>query len=471
MKPLFEHQLNVNRRYFFGRMGLGLAALSSLWHRDAGGALPGLPHFAAKAKRVIYLFQSGAPSQMDLFDPKPALANKRGVDLPDSIRKGQRLTGMTATQEKFPLAPTIYDFKKHGQSGIELSELLPHTANIVDEMCLIRTIHTQAINHDPAITFFQTGAQLAGRPSIGSWLSYGLGSLNENLPAFVALVSGSGGQPLYDRLWGSGFLPSKYQGVKFRSVGDPVLFLSNPSGLDAKTRRRMLDDLGKLNQLNLEKFGDPEIATRIAQYEMAYRMQTSVPELLDTSKEPESVKKTYGPDVKKRGTFAANCLLARRLCERGVRFVQLFHRGWDHHRILPTELPKLTKATDQPTAALLNDLKTRGLLKDTLVVWGGEFGRTVYCQGKLTPTNYGRDHHPRCFSIWLAGAGIKRGVTIGETDDFSYNIAADPVHIHDLHATMFHCLGIDHKRLTFKYQGRHHRLTDVHGKLVKKMLD
>ena len=470
MNPLTERRLNTNRRYFFGRMGLGLAALSSLWDRDATGALEELPHFAAKAKRVIYLFQSGAPSQMDLFDPKPALANKRGQDLPDSIRKGQRLTGMTATQEKFPLAPTIYKFNKHGQSGMELSELLPHTGKIADEICLIRTIHTQAINHDPAITFFQTGSQLAGRPSIGSWLSYGLGSLNENLPTFVALVSGSGGQPLYDRLWGNGFLPSKYQGVKFRSVGDPVLFLSNPDGLDAETRRRMLDDLGKLNQLNLGKFGDPEIATRIAQYEMAYRMQTSVPDLLDTSKEPEKVTKAYGPDVKKRGTFAANCLLARRLCERGVRFVQLFHRGWDHHLKLPTELPKLTKATDQPTAALLKDLKTRGLLEDTLVVWGGEFGRTVYCQGKLTATDYGRDHHPRCFSIWLAGAGIKPGVTIGETDDFSYNVAKDPVHVHDLHATMLHCLGIDHKRLTFQYQGRHHRLTDVHGKLVKKML-
>ena len=470
MNPLTESRLNTNRRYFFGRMGLGLAALSSLWNRDAAGALQGLPHFAAKAKRVIYLFQSGAPSQMDLFDPKPALANRRGQNLPDSIRKGQRLTGMTATQEEFPLAPTIYKFDKHGQSGMELSELLPHTSKIADEICLIRTIHTQAINHDPAITFFQTGAQLAGRPSIGSWVSYGLGSLNENLPTFVALVSGSGGQPLYDRLWGNGFLPSKYQGVKFRSVGDPVLFLSNPDGLDPGTRRRMLDDLGKLNQLTLGKFGDPEIATRIAQYEMAYRMQTSVPELLDISKEPEKVTKAYGPDVKRRGTFAANCLLARRLCERGVRFVQLFHRGWDHHLRLPDELPKLTKATDQPTAALLNDLRTRGLLEDTLVVWGGEFGRTVYCQGKLTTTDYGRDHHPRCFSIWLAGAGIRSGVTIGETDDFSYNVAKDPVHVHDLHATILHCLGIDHKRLTFQYQGRHHRLTDVHGKLVEKIL-
>ncbi|MBO66510.1 MAG: sulfatase, partial [Actinobacteria bacterium] len=362
MNPLAEHQLNINRRYFFGRMGLGMAALAGLSHREAGGALPGLPHFAPKAKRVIYLFQSGAPSQLDLFDHKPELAKRRGEDLPDSIRKGQRLTGMTATQEKFPLAPSIYKFQKHGRSGLELSELLAHTGKIADELCLIRTLHTQAINHDPAITFFQTGAQLAGRPSIGSWLSYGLGSLNENLPAFVALVSGTGGQPLYDRLWGSGFLPSKFQGVKFRSVGDPVLFLSNPTGLDTKTRRRMLDDLGKLNQLNLNKFGDPEIATRIAQYEMAYRMQTSVPELLDTSKEPERVTKAYGPDVAKRGTFAANCLLARRLCERGVRFVQLFHRGWDQHRNLPTDLPKMTRATDQPTAALLNDLKERGLL-------------------------------------------------------------------------------------------------------------
>ena len=470
MNLLAEHQLNINRRYFFGRMGLGMAALAGLSHQEAGAALPGLPHFAPKAKRVIYLFQSGAPSQLDLFDNKPGLAARRGEDLPDSIRKGQRLTGMTATQEKFPVAPSIYKFKKHGRAGLELSELLSHTGTIADELCLIRTLHTQAINHDPAITFFQTGAQLSGRPSIGSWLSYGLGSLNENLPAFVALVSGTGGQPLYDRLWGSGFLPSKFQGVKFRSVGDPVLFLSNPTGLDTKTRRRMLDDLGKLNQLNLNKFGDPEIATRIAQYEMAYRMQTSVPELLDTSNEPERVTQAYEPDVSKRGTFAANCLLARRLCERGVRFVQLFHRGWDQHRNLPADLPKMTRATDQPTAALLNDLKERGLLKDTLVVWGGEFGRTVYCQGKLTQTNYGRDHHPRCFSMWLAGAGIRRGVNIGETDDFSYNITKDPVHIHDLHATMLHCLGIDHKRLTFKYQGRHHRLTDVHGKLVKKML-
>ena len=331
-------------------------------------------------------------------------------------------------------------------------------------------MHTEAINHDPAITFFQTGAQLSGRPSIGSWLSYGLGSLNENLPAFVALVSGEGGQPLYDRLWGSGFLPSKYQGVKFRSVGDPVLFLSDPKGIGRETRRRMLDDLSALNELNRERFGDPEIATRIAQYEMAYRMQTSVPELLDTSKEPEHITKTYGPDVAKRGTYAANCLLARRLCERGVRFVQLFHRGWDHHTDLPEKITDLTRATDQPTAALLADLKQRGLLKDTLVVWGGEFGRTIYCQGKLTRENYGRDHHPRCFSLWLAGAGVRGGMVHGETDDFSYNITRDPVHVHDLHATMLHLMGIDHERLTFKYQGRHHRLTDVHGELVKPIM-
>ena len=470
MNPLAEYQLNINRRYFFGRMGLGMAALAGLSHREAGGALPGLPHFAPKAKRVIYLFQSGAPSQLDLFDNKPGLAARRGEDLPDSIRKGQRLTGMTATQEKFPVAPSIYKFKKHGRAGLELSELLSHTGTIADELCLIRTLHTQAINHDPAITFFQTGAQLAGRPSIGSWLSYGLGSLNENLPAFVALVSGTGGQPLYDRLWGSGFLPSKFQGVKFRSVGDPVLFLSNPTGLDTKTRRRMLDDLGKLNQLNLNKFGDPEIATRIAQYEMAYRMQTSVPELLDTSNEPERVTQAYGPDVSKRGTFAANCLLARRLCERGVRFVQLFHRGWDQHEHLPRDHRRQCEDTDQATAGLIIDLEDRGMLDDTLVIWGGEFGRTIYCQGKLTRENYGRDHHPRCFTMWLAGGGVAAGTTYGATDDFSYNVAENPVHVHDLNATILRLLGIDHLRLTHRFQGRNHRLTDVHGKVVSKIL-
>ena len=406
-----------------------------------------------------------------MIDAGRYLGNRRERSGPrDSIRKGQRLTGMTATQDRFPVAPSRYRFNAHGQSGTELSELLPHPAKYADDLCVIRSMHTEAINHDPAITFFQTGAQLSGRPSIGSWLSYGLGSLNENLPAFVALVSGEGGQPLYDRLWGSGFLPSKYQGVKFRSVGDPVLFLSDPKGIGRETRRRMLDDLSALNELNRERFGDPEIATRIAQYEMAYRMQTSVPELLDTSKEPEHITKTYGPDVAKRGTYAANCLLARRLCERGVRFVQLFHRGWDHHTDLPEKITDLTRATDQPTAALLADLKQRGLLKDTLVVWGGEFGRTIYCQGKLTRENYGRDHHPRCFSLWLAGAGVRGGMVHGETDDFSYNITRDPVHVHDLHATMLHLMGIDHERLTFKYQGRHHRLTDVHGELVKPIM-
>ena len=470
MNPMIDQQLNTNRRYFFGRLGLGAAALAMLGRQAGQGAPATGLHFAPKVKRVIYLFQSGAPSQMDLFDPKPKMARLFGDDLPDSIRKGQRLTGMTATQDRFPVAPSRYRFKAHGQSGTELSELLPHTAKHADDLCVIRSMHTEAINHDPAITFFQTGAQLSGRPSIGSWLSYGLGSLNENLPAFVALVSGEGGQPLYDRLWGSGFLPSKFQGVKFRSVGDPVLFLSDPKGIGRETRRQMLDDLSALNELNRERFGDPEIATRIAQYEMAYRMQTSVPELLDTSKEPEHITKTYGPDVAKRGTYAANCLLARRLCERGVRFVQLFHRGWDHHTDLPEKITDLTRATDQPTAALLADLKQRGLLKDTLVVWGGEFGRTIYCQGKLTRENYGRDHHPRCFSLWLAGAGVRGGMVHGETDDFSYNITRDPVHVHDLHATMLHLMGVDHERLTFKYQGRHHRLTDVHGKLVKPIM-
>ena len=422
-----------------------------------------VPHFAPKAKRVVHLFMNGGPSQVDTFDPKPMLTQWHGKPLPVKNFRTERHTGHAMGSP--------YKFKRYGQSGLPVSEIFAKTAAAAaDDLCVIRSMHTEAINHDPAITFFQTGAQLSGRPSIGSWLSYGLGSLNENLPAFVALVSGEGGQPLYDRLWGSGFLPSKYQGVKFRSVGDPVLFLSDPKGIGRETRRRMLDDLSALNELNRERFGDPEIATRIAQYEMAYRMQTSVPELLDTSKEPEHITKTYGPDVAKRGTYAANCLLARRLCERGVRFVQLFHRGWDHHTDLPEKITDLTRATDQPTAALLADLKQRGLLKDTLVVWGGEFGRTIYCQGKLTRENYGRDHHPRCFSLWLAGAGVRGGMVHGETDDFSYNITRDPVHVHDLHATMLHLMGIDHERLTFKYQGRHHRLTDVHGKLVKPIM-
>ena len=461
----FSH-LQSTRRQFLGTTGLGALALAA----ESNGAT----HFPARAKRVIYLFQSGAPSQLDLFDHKPGLKARFGTDLPDSIRQGQRLTGMTATQERFPVAPSKFAFAQHGQSGAWLSELLPHTARMADEICLIKTMHTEAINHDPAITFFQTGAQLAGRPSMGSWASYGLGTENRDLPAFVALLSNGTGnpmdQPLYDRLWGSGFLPTRHQGIKFRSDGDPVLFLSNPDGLDRPARRRMLDDLTKLNQLQLAEFGDPEIATRIAQYELAYRMQTSVPALTDVSKEPESAFELYGPEARKPGTFAANCLLARRLAERGVRFIQLFHRGWDQHTKLPKQIAGQCSDTDQPSAGLLQDLKQRGLLDDTLVVWGGEFGRTVYSQGRLTNEDYGRDHHPRCFTIWMAGGGIKRGITHGETDDYSYNIVRDPVHVHDLHATMLHCLGMDHTRLTFKFQGRHHRLTDVHGKVVKALL-
>jgi len=472
----------MTRRHFFSvtSSGLGIAALASLLAEDlpaasaSPGGLPGLPHFAPKARRVIYLFQSGAPSQMDLFDYKPKLASLRATELPDSVRMGQRLTGMTATQASFPVAPSIFRFAQHGESGAWLSELLPYTARVVDELCFIKSMHTEAINHDPAITFFQTGAQQAGRPSIGSWLAYGLGSENRDLPAFVVMVSqGSGNpgdQPLYDRLWGSGFLPSTYQGVKFRSGGDPVLFLSDPPGFDRQARRRFLDDLAAMNEMNLKEFGDPEIATRIAQYEMAYRMQASVPELTDLSKEPERTFELYGPDARKPGTFAANCLLARRLAERGVRFVQLFHRGWDQHNKLPAQIRGQCRDTDQASAALIQDLKERGMLEDTLVVWGGEFGRTVYCQGRLTEDDYGRDHHPRCFTIWMAGGGIKAGITHGETDDYCYNIVRDPVHVHDLHATILHCLGIDHTRLTFKFQGRHFRLTDVHGKVVKQIL-
>jgi hypothetical protein len=483
MNPLLENALLMTRRHFFGRAsaGIGIAALATLLNRDrsataasAPSAIQGLPHFKPRARRVIYLFQSGAPSQMDLFDYKPRLNDLRGTELPDSIRKGQRLTGMTSGQLSFPVAPSRFKFARHGKSSAWVSDLMPHTARVVDEMCFIKSMFTEAINHDPAITFFQTGAQLAGRPSMGAWLSYGLGSENENLPAFVAMVSqGTGNpadQPLYDRLWGSGFLPTKYQGIKFRSVGDPVLYLSNPAGFGKATRRRMLDDLARLNRLKLEEAGDPEITTRIAQYEMAYRMQTSVPELTDISREPRRVLDMYGPNVRKPGTFAANCLLARRLAERGVRFIQLFHRGWDQHLHLPKQIAGQCSDTDQPSAALVSDLKQRGLLDDTLVVWGGEFGRTVYCQGKLTAEDYGRDHHPRCFTIWLAGGGIKGGISYGDTDDYCYNITRDGVHVHDLHATILHCLGIDHTRLTFKFQGRHYRLTDVHGNVVKKIL-
>ncbi len=487
MDPILERYQQLTRRHFFGlsSVGIGTAVLSSLLNDDLSAASPrtdgpsttgglaGLPHFAPKAKRVIYLFQSGGPSQMDLFDYKPLLDNMRATDLPDSIRQGQRLTGMTATQTSFPVAPSIFKFKQHGQSGAWISDLMPRTAKLADDLSFIKTMNTTAINHDPAVTFFQTGFQLAGRPSIGAWLSYGLGTLNEDLPSFVVMVSkgtGRSGQPLYNRLWGSGFLPTRYQGVKFRGVGDPVLYLSNPPGIDQDDRRRFLDDLAKMNELKHDEFGDPEISTRIAQYEMAYRMQSSVPELTELSGEPEKTFEAYGPDSRKRGTYAANCLLARRLAERGVRFVQLFHRGWDQHAELPKGIRAQTKDTDQPTAALIQDLKDRGMLDDTLVVWGGEFGRTVYSQGKLTADDYGRDHHPRCFTIFMAGGGIKPGISYGETDDYGYNIAKDPVHVHDLHATILNQLGIDHTKLTFKYQGRHFRLTDVHGEVIKPLL-
>ena len=461
------------RRTFLGGVGgaLGLTALNSLLADETDSAVS---HFAPKATRVIYLFQSGAPSQLELFDYKPELEKRRGTDLPESIRQGQRLTGMTAGQDKFPVVPSMFKFARHGQSGATISELLPHLAGVADELCFIKSLSTEAINHDPAVTFLTTGAQLAGRPSLGAWLSYGLGSENKDFPAFVAMVSRGTGrpndQPLYDRLWGSGFLPSVHQGVKLRSGGDPVLYLSNPPGIDSAFRRDMLDDQRALNQLQLARTGDPEIATRIAQYELAFRMQTSVPELADVSSEPAHVFDLYGPDSKKPGTFAANCLLARRLAERGVRFIQLFHMGWDQHTNLPTQMPNQARDIDQPCAALILDLKRRGLLDDTLVVWSGEFGRTVYCQGNLTATNYGRDHHPRCFTIWMAGGGIKPGITHGETDDYSYNVVRDPVHVHDLNATILNQLGINHKQLTFKFQGRHYRLTDVHGEVIQPIL-
>lgn len=472
-----DSSTHLTRRHFFGRnaSGLGIAALAHLMGIDAaaGSGLPGLPHFAPKAKQVIYLFQSGGPSQIDLFDHKPKLKQLHGTELPDSIRRGQRLTGMTASQTSFPVHETWFDFKQRGESGAWVSELLPYTAQIADKLSFIRTMHTEAINHDPAVTFFQTGAQLAGRPSIGAWLSYGLGTENEDLPAFVVMTSrGSGrvGQALYTRLWGSGFLPSRYQGVKFRSQGDPVLYLSNPAGVSRDRRRMFLDDLSALNRIQHEQFADPEIETRIAQYEMAYRMQTSVPELMDLSNEPEATFDLYGEAAREPGTYARHCLVARRLVERGVRFVQLFHRGWDQHRSLPNQLPKQCADTDQASAALIKDLDQRGLLDETLVVWGGEFGRTVYCQGLMTDESYGRDHHPRCFTIWLAGGGVKPAETYGETDDFCYNIVDKPVHVHDLHATLLHQLGIDHTRLTYSYQGRQFRLTDVGGEILRDLV-
>jgi hypothetical protein len=469
MDPIRDHEQTITRRHFFrqGAFGLGGAALASLLPGRAAadaGAL-GAPHFAPRAKRAIYLHMNGGPAQMDLFDYKPKMNDLFDKDLPDSIRQGQRLTTMTSGQARFPVAPSKYAFARHGKCGTWVSELLPWTAKIVDDLALIQTVHTEAINHDPAVTYICTGHQIPGRASLGSWLSYGLGSMNANLPAFVVMTatwsSRTDAQAIYNRLWGSGFLPSKHQGVALRAQGDPVLFLRNPDGVDLETRRRMLDALGKLNQKQADEVGDPETQARIAQYEMAFRMQTSVPDLMDITKEPPHILEMYGPDVRKPGTFAASCLLARRLAERDVRFVQIFHRGWDQHQNIAGDLPLQCRDVDQACYALVTDLKQRGMLDDTLVIWGGEFGRTIYCQGKLTRENYGRDHHPRCFPIWMAGGGIKGGLVHGQTDDFSYNIVEKPVHIHDMNATILHCLGIDHRRLSYKFQGLDMRLTGV----------
>lgn len=484
MDELCEFKYDSTRRHFLSKasLGIGTAALASLLNPasaiavadpDDGnlGLLRNL-HFAPKVRRVIYLFQSGGPSHLDLFDYKPLLAKMNGEQLPESIRKGQRLTGMTAHQKSFPLAGAQFQFAAHGKSKQMISELLPYTAQIADELCFIRSMYTEAINHDPAITFFQTGSQQTGRPSIGSWLSYGLGSENDNLPTFCVLLSRSNDfdQPLYSRLWGNGFLPSLHQGVQFRSGKDPVLYLNNPPGVKRMTRRRMLDYLREMHKRQHEKVMDPEINSRIAQYEMAYRMQTSVPVTLDVSSEPDHVFELYGESARKPGTYAANCLLARRLAEQGVRFIQLYHQGWDQHVNLPKEISILAKDTDRASAALVLDLKQRGMLEDTLIIWGGEFGRTNYSQGKLTSDNYGRDHHPRCFTIWMAGGGVKKGFSYGRTDDFGYNIANDPVHVHDFQATLLHLLGIDHERFTFRHQGRRYRLTDVHGHVVRGVL-
>ncbi len=464
---------STTRRQFIGRAatGIGTVALASLLnpelHADAS-------HPAPRAKRIIYLFMHGGPSQMDLFDYKPGLDRRRGTQLPDSIRMNQRLTGMTANQSSLPIAPSVFKFAQHGRSGAWLSELLPNLATVADELCFIKSMHTEAINHDPAVTYLQTGHQQPGRPSMGAWLSYGLGSENENLPAFVVLLSrGSAARPddpLHTRLWGSAFLPSSHQGVRFRSTGDPVLYLSNPPGISDAARRRMLDGLRALNKKQLDTTGDPEIDTRITQFELAHRMQTSVPDLTDLSDESERSLDMYGADSRRPGTFARNCLLARRMAERGVRFIQLYHRGWDQHYNLPSDLRLQSRDVDQPCAALISDLKQRGLLDDTLIVWGGEFGRTIYSQGKLETDNYGRDHHGRCFTMWMAGGGIKAGIAHGGTDDFSYNVAHHPVHVHDLNATILHCLGIDHKKLTFKSKGRQFRLTDVHGHVVREVM-
>jgi hypothetical protein len=488
MDGLDDLKFNCTRRHFLSAasLGIGSTALAALLDPSlvaaapaaqgvvgpAGAPLLSSPHLVPRVKRVIYLFQSGGPSQLELFDYKPRLRMMNGEELPESIRKGQRLTGMTAHQKSFPMAGSQFDFARHGRSGMWVSELLPHTARIADKLCVVRSMHTEAINHDPAVTFVQTGSQQAGRPSIGAWLSYGLGSENANLPGFIVLLSRAreGDQPLYSWLWGSGFLPSQHQGVQFRGGKEPVLFLNDPKGIDRTSRRRMLDTLRTLEQQQHARTMDPEIDARIAQYEMAYRMQTAVPDAMDLSTEPDAVFDLYGEEARKPGTYAANCLLARRLAERNVRFIQLYHQGWDQHGNLPNDIRTMTRSVDQASAALVVDLERRGLLEDTLVIWGGEFGRTNYSQGKLEKDNYGRDHHPRCFSIWMAGGGVKRGYTHGETDDLGYNVVRDPVHVHDFQATLLHLLGVDHERLLFKHQGRRYRLTDVHGHVVKDLL-
>lgn len=485
-KDLAQVKKQLDRRTFLTKtsMGLGAVALGTLLGKSSlfgksnastpleeGVTNTVFPNYLPKAKRIVYLFQSGGPSQLELFDYKPQLESYQGKDLPPSIRGSQRLTGMSAEQSIFPVASSMFKFQQYGESKAWVSELMPHTAGVVDDLCFIKSMQTDAINHDPATTFFQSGNQIAGRPSIGAWLSYGLGSDNDNLPTFIVLVSKNGsGQPLMARLWSNGFLPSRHQGVEFRAGKDPVLYLGDPEGYDGKDRRQMLDYLKNLNQLQSDTYGDPEINTRISQYEMAYRMQTSVPEVTDMSKEPDWVYDMYGKDSRDPGTYAANCLLARRLLEKDVKFVQLYHQGWDHHGGLPGGIKQQCQMTDQPTAALIKDLKQRGLLEDTLVVWGGEFGRTAYSQGKLAKDNYGRDHHPRCFTMWMAGAGVKPGFSYGETDDFSYNVVRDPVHVHDFHATLLHLFGIDHEKLVYRYQGRRFRLTDVSGHVVKGVL-
>jgi hypothetical protein len=480
----------MSRRECLNRLALGVGgiALADLLARDATAvpvsaspslpltppgpaALPGLPHFAAKAKRIIYLFQSGGPSQLDLYDYKPLLNARHGEQLPDSVRGSQRLTGMSGNQSSIPIAGSPFKFSRYGQSGAWISDLLPHTAKIADDLCVIRSMHTEAINHGPGVTFMQTGSQIPGRPSFGSWLDYGLGSANANLPSFVVLITkDKKGQPLMSHLWGAGFIPAKHQGVRFRSGADPVLYLNNPAGVSPENRRLALDRLRELHEHQFAGTPDAEISTRISNYEMAFNLQTSVPEVTDLSGEPAAVVDSYGPDARTPGSFAANCLLARRLAERGVKFIQLYHQDWDHHGSLPSGIKKECLQTDQPAAALIADLKQRGMLDETLVVWGGEFGRTNYSQGIMAANNFGRDHHPRCFSLWMAGGGVKPGITYGETDDYGYNVAKNPVHVHDLHATILHLFGVDHERLTYRFQGRRYRLTDVFGKVVNDIL-